>query len=782
MRSTFFRILGHGDGATAYNFCTRRPDTLPGTWTTGTTVPILLNAPSVVSNDLQLLDTIGTSGSVTVGLLWDGTQGGAAVAPLVAADATPVADTSGGFVRLSRYHGPAETTLDVHDSGSIATGYYFIGGECVQVTGSTSTTLTVTRGRRGTWGVPIPYSAAYGGTPVYDQLPSAEGQWCELGVVEGGTETVLWRGVVDEVSLDGTTVTLSCMSLMQILRDAEVATPTALSVPSWPGLSAVENGELVGFDAAGGGMLVDADLYGDPDDIAGVEWEYVKIFNAADEWVIVACTHVLSFSVLGRRIAQYTVDLTSDISSVLAGGIGSTALQFDSTAGRGRRRFVQDVLRGAVRGELAQTSSGNLLAILRAFVLAGDIAGASLPLNPASGSGAWTAQTVASSRNGLVSLANDWYGTLHFLPSYDGKLSKALEELYLAPFRMGLTERDGQILLVDWLPSIDQASMTTIDGTDSATKGYRWQSRATEAVPVVALRQAIKTRSTELVPITLPTVSGVPLTVQITEATEDEEVIVRVSPRGAGPRGFAGVDIMPVIGLARNWPEVIRRAEDVVGTYDRPLPVVEVTLQGTADSSALQTGELCFVSRPDLPLGDGTRGASTLRGMVTRLSRSLRSDSYTATIVVIDWYLSQLAVGVWGPCAVVASWAAGPTQASVEANEYTTTTAAGALPTTDAEAFADLLSALGTSVSVDLIDETGDYRDTGTLTSATAAGKMVVTGLTATPVAGDRFVLSDASTVAASVLSTTVTRGPVAYLADSSGDVRGGTQAGRVYS
>ena len=772
-RQVFFSILGHGTGNTPYRFVTSTPAGGGSEY-----VPCLLNVPGTISNRLKALDRVGSTSKITVALLFDGTVGSTEVAPLLRADVVPVTDSTGGYVRTSRYHGAGDGTIAVHDSGSISSGYYYINGECVEVTGTTATTLTVTRGRRGTWGQPIPYYAVSGGTPVYASIPRVEGQWCEFGTVSDG---VLWRGVIESVELrDGNVVSVTAQSLLGVLRDAEVATPQALRCPSFPALSVTSSG-FTGWDTPAGGLLqVDADLYGDPAVTSAAEWAYARISNAEDEWVIVPVSHDSTITVDGQRRALYTVDITSSPTSVKAGGIGSTALEFDVESQR--HEHIVRVLRGATRAEYArQVAGANMLAILTALLEANDIAGTSVGLKP-SPSGYITSST--STAGVGFTLPNDWRDAVHYLPSYDGKVIDALFDLYLQPLFVGLSESRGQVALIDWVPDIiETSSPTTINADDAGASGYVFRKRATDALPIVALRQEIIRRGERPVPISLPTASGVPLVVPITEDTETQEVAFVISDFGVSASGLSGLEYTPVIGLAQRFDKVVDRSRLAVDQYDRVLPSVSITLQGTTDAAALRVGELAFISRADMPKPDGTRGASTQRCMVLEISHDLRSDSRSVVVLLLDWYRDAIDAGVWAPCAVVQSWNAGSNTATMEANAYSTSTAAGTLPDSDAQAFADVLTALGASVAVDLIDDEGAHRDSGTLTAATSA-KLTVTGLSVTPVAGDRFVIADASTVAASVLSTAIVQGagPLAFLADSSGDVRGGTQDGRRYS
>jgi len=325
------------------------------------------------------------------------------------------------------------------------------------------------------------------------------------------------------------------------------------------------------------------------------------------------------------------------------------------------------------------------------------------------------------------------------------------------------------------------SSLTTLNGDDAADRGHVFEKRATDALPIVALRQAIIRRGQRSLPIPLPTASGVP--VAVSEDTDTSEYTIEVSEFGFRRGTLSNTKWIPVIGMAGFWSSVVRRANQVTSLYGRPLPSLTLQLMGTEDVESVQVGDLAFVARPDFPGPAGVRSSSPTAALCTERSEDVESGSVTMKLLLINWYRDQVDAGVWAPCAVIQSWSAGLNQATVEANAYTSSGVPDGIPATDGEAFKMVLDALGSSVAVKLITTTGAYRDAGTLTAATEAGKMVVTGLSVTPVAGDRFVIADASTVAASVLSTNVTAGgPLAFLADASGDVRGGTQAGRAYS
>jgi len=170
---------------------------------------------------------------------------------------------------------------------------------------------------------------------------------------------------------------------------------------------------------------------------------------------------------------------------------------------------------------------------------------------------------------------------------------------------------------------------------------------------------------------------------------------------------------------------------------------------------------------------------------ITERSVDTLTGETSIVIVLTDWYASQLARGVWGPCAEITAWNAGPGLATVAANTYSASTAGGDLPASDAEAWKTVFD-LGknATMNVTLIDNTGNIRDTCKLSAVVPASNiMALNSLSVTPAAGDRIILRDiAGGVSDGLLTTTITIAPVAYLADSNGDVNGGAVAGKVYS
>lgn len=778
LRIPYVKILGYGSGAYSYAFVTQEPSTLPSSgWDTSTTIPALLRPPNVFGIKLDALQRIGSASDVSFQLLFDGTAGSAEVGGLVQSDGLPLSDGSGGYVKTSQYETHTTTTINVHDSGSISNNdYVWIAGEVMRVTGTTSTTLTVTRAQRDTWARPLPYQSISSGTPVYADPPTVYGLAVEIGTIDGTTAAadVYWRGFVSSVSVNGTAVNVKARSLLGYLKDIEYTPPQGIGAPRLRGsivpADSVNAGQLVGTI---GGFGVDVDQYGDPDNHASVEWSYCRVFDDADRWVTVKCSHDRTE---GNQ-AVYGVDLVDADSDVVQCGEGDTVYYFDGDVDQDRYRYIQRVLQGATRVEYAQrVATASLESIGSALIAVNAIAGTSAMLPTAwldLGSAFLTADVI-NLWNGLVNLTD------HYPPSYQGKLLDYISDVYLDPVFVGISEDSGELRYVDWVPDIARGESVTVDANEHASAAYTFQLKASEATPVVALRQALKTRGTEEYVTSIPALLGGFVTFDRDIETQNQAIII--SELGVYANAWTDLEWVNVIGYSRgSWESILRRARAVVDLYDRSLPALSIQCRPTTDVESIRVGDLIRVSRSDLPTSAGVRGSDNPRGLVTERSVNLLTGQIDLRVLLIDWYASQLARGVWGPAAIVQSWKASTNIATIGTNDYSTSTATGDLPASDAEAFGAVLTTQAASVSVDLLDETGDYRDTGTLTAATGTA-LTVTNLTVTPQANDIFVLSDSSTVASSLLSKTITSGPVAWLADSSGDVRGGTVAGRVYS
>jgi hypothetical protein len=770
MAGAWLRILGLGDASGLYLFHTGA--TVPtGAPSHGTALPYLLTVPTAFGQRIKPLDILAGDAAVSVDLLFSPVGAATVPAEIVRGSSEP-AEVGGQAVRVSGYHSPTATTINVTDSSGFSPGdllWLPSTGEALTInTIPTGTTIDVTggRGSLGTRARPIPGGGLLA-PPVFGAYPGAIGAFAEVGF-DGQT---LFRGVVNAVAVDGQRVSITIESLTSTLRRTLWAPPGAIDPVAHgrltlnPATGRLLNTEIT---TSGGFIEVDADAFGDTGD---ARWTHALLQSGSSEaWAVVEVTYSATVTEFGRSIARYTTTIEDDGGGVLAIGDGQRIVEF--TDDIDRLRAIRDTLRGGctVSWTYVDATSPDLAGIVA------DIATRVEPVNTGLGlPSGWvdTSRIGDGTQIGSVpALAEntadpDTGDPAFVLPPQDPrrKIVDILADHLLRPAFIGCSaSRSGALAFVDW--SWDSVTATALTGDDTATNTYQWATDAQNATPLILLRRSADVRSPDFRAVTLDTGIGSDTrTVRSGTVTTQDYSLIAASTFG----GSINVEPLAIDVYVdqRGFAEREDRARAIVEDYARPLPTLGIVTRGTS----LSVGDRVTVSRSDLPKRDGTRGASTIAGIVLEQSSDPSTGTQALAILVFGWFGGDYASGAWAPAAEVTAWSA-PT-ATVQANAFAASSAptGSGYPTSDADAFGAVIAGAGGAVVVDICDADGNRRGTARCTAA-GTNTLTLTSTTTTPANGDLIVLaSPGEQLSSSVKDWMLAN--LALLGDTSGQISG---------
>ena len=206
--------------------------------------------------------------------------------------------------------------------------------------------------------------------------------------------------------------------------------------------------------------------------------------------------------------------------------------------------------------------------------------------------------------------------------------------------------------------------------------------------------------------------------------------------------------------------EIVARMESACDMYGLPRPELTISylggqpVAGGNGADAMQPGDYCTITHPDVASQGGSRGLTDARAICVERRAETRDGTITLRLRVLGHADQDLAT--WAPCGRVVSWS--KPNLTIEPNAFTDADAYEG-PTTDAEAFdLDLPSA------AIVLDARGAFR--GSVTINTRAGNVL--GLTVgslVPAAGDLIMFTAWAATSGEWLgfSPTANGGPPAY-------------------
>ena len=733
-----------------------------------TTGNVLVNAPGSASQSVRPLDPLGGSQQMQFTLLWeDNVAGGlprAAVRQLVAGTQEAVRSSDGGYVRLTGYVSRAATSIPVTESAPFSiNGFYTFDGETVRVDAKPdSTTLTVTRAQRNTH---ARVHAVIGLGPVfYDGFGSAIGAEVEYGQTVDGVDESIWFGFITGVTVNLTTVTLTCQDVLAHTRNRYQYPLAAVGTGRFRRKnragSSIDFGDLywrsgIEGDTVGrNGILVSVDTFSsEPFDPGLGGWTHARLYGENDEWVVCELTSVgtetIETTAGPRTFKTYQPDLTSAVpgelgypDKVVAVGKGDEIIVY--TEAVDLIDHLQRVLDGTFRAEYAQVYDDITLADIVGDVLlqySGDappIYGMALP-------SAWVDSDSIAALNLIVpgTLSNCMQpGKFLMPPMSEESAIEGVAREFLAPLFLSLTTgTNGKVRVVDWAAS--QVPGTTYGIANAVTTDWQMTTNERVSLPMVWFERGVTTHRVDRSTVTVArqtyigprgqTYSGPrdDTYVTVTEQVVKDYFVV-VSETTPFDTLTEAPKAIPVNALVDSMDVIVARAQAVVNRYSVGVPTISLSLDSTQD---YDVGDLLLVNRGDLPNNTGARAASLLLCIITEAQRNVGlsgAGSRNIRALVVSWNNGSEGWGVWCPCAGVTAWSS-PT-ATVAANLVGVAGPYG----TDAAAFAAMLAHAGGSLPVEILDSDLSLRGTGTLT-ARSGNTLTIT--TAVAIAADDVIV-----------------------------------------
>lgn len=672
-------------------------------------------------------------------LLWeDNVAGGlprAAVRALAAGTQDAVRSSDGGYVRLTGYVSAVATSIPVTDSSPFSiNGFYTFDGEMVRVDAKPdSTTLTVTRAQRNTY---ARVHAVIGLGPVfYDGFGSAIGAEVEYGQTVDGVDESIWFGFITGVTVNLTTVTLTCQDVLAHTRNRYQYPLAAVGTGRFRRKNRTDTridfGDLywrsdIDGDTVGrNGLLVSVDTFSsEPFDPGLGGWTHARLHGEDDEWVVCELTSVgtetIETTAGPRTFKTYRPDLTTaaagnlgDPDKVVAVGKGDEIVVY--TEAVDLVDHIVRVLKGTFRAEYAQVYDDVTLADIVGDVLlpySGDappIYGMALPA-------AWVDSDSIAALNLIVpgTLSNCMQpGKFLMPPMSEESAIEGVAREFLAPLFLSLTTgTNGKVRVIDWAASETPASSYGI--ANAVTTDWQMTTNERVSLPMVWFARGVTTHRVERTTVTLAReryslLSDLTAVASVQQAIKDYFVVVsETTPFDTLTEAPKAV---PVNALVDSMDVIVSRAQVVVNRYSVGVPSITLSLDSTQD---YDVGDLLLVNRGDLPNNAGARAASLLLCIVTEASRAVGlsgAGSRNVKALVVNWHNGSSGWGVWCPCAGVTAWSS--PNATVAANLVGVAGPYG----TDAAAFAAMLAHAGGSLPVEILDADLSLRGTGTLTA-----------------------------------------------------------------
>ena len=579
---------------------------IPATWSTAPLVydpaarPIVSSVPATLRQRLELFTPTGSDSGVEVSLVY-----GDGVIPLLDRTISPVVDATGAPVRVAVAAGMT-TTITTTTPAVVAPGDYItIGGEVVEVVVAVGTAITVIRGALGT--VPAPIMA---GLVLLAKPATVIGCRVVISRVDyGGTvESVIYRGRIQSLTVDGGNVRLSIGSVWSSLRSRAYVVPT-VDAPS-SSTVAVERGPSGPVLAtAGDDTPLDLDL--GPIGETGLSSGYIWL-TSGDLAILTEATYAAGGS--GRSV-------------IVANG--APVLQvYDGD----RMLAIEEV--DARIGEPVAVDSAAM-----ADVLAGPLAPSAIVSAILTGVGARRAGLDASEVGDLSPLDSALGVGLFSSP-----LLSAVGPLVVLPFREssklldvfgGIFEPVGVVILPD-----SQGRICVIDPVEA--------SLVPIAIKGSDLRSPLLGWSIDE--------SSALRAVEIAAPFEGVDYGIRVVSDVASQLYAGGVELDLEAGLWAPVADSLRiRWRSVVTWLQRGVPVMAAEVER---ETPLDVGDLVLVDVDTVPNGSGVRGVSSLLCSVLERGEDTRTGSQSVRLLALGHGL-DLRLGAWSPTADVVAYAAG---------------------------------------------------------------------------------------------------------------------------
>lgn len=781
----FMRIRGFGDSSTGnqYRLLTRAASTTPS----GTTdLAVLTSIPNLPRQRLDPLATWPSSGTVGMSMLYDGTEGQTELRQLIQGRGSTVLDSSGNVTRLRKFVSDSTNTFPVTDASGLSVGdYVYIGREVVKVTSVGSLSFDADRGELGSRATNHYVPSI--GPAIYTAPAGFSGAEVEIGRIESGSESIEFRGYVEDLSLTAARqLFVRVEPVAKRLKEAEWEMPQATYYPErgdfilrddtleidWVGADGWNPDGLVWFDKF---------EHGDTS-VMNCTANGITLINSDDEWVTLTPANSpvsLNFAPEGtiREYLAYELPTRIDryLLSRMTFGRGSARIEVNTASGTGSPsfdraafRFLAGVIRDIQRVEFAYRSASGLLGDVLSDVLTSDW-GAGLPSEFIASDFSFDVFRAVGERRVQNTSNFDPGSTTSFaltLTPQEGSIGDVIRD-WVRPLYLGIgLSLDGKISAVDWLLNARSAG-TTLAESNMASDDFEL-SLPSPRSRAVAFEFANVRRLTESLVGTTPD-GGEVIVGGETVSTRSDLIV----PADISDRQLRGIEAVEVGGLWFDSEDLlVSRAQAVVDEYSRALP--ELTLE-LLDSPAVSIGDLVVVDRSDLPDETGVVGGGKPRGLVIEIGEDGRSRTRRLRLLLLEWHFIGSSLGTIAPAAKLTS---SGTSVTIEPNEFT---GPDATPGTDVESWGPLIDA----GSVGFVEVDANGVSTGT--SGKVTGYTVGThtlDLSASVTSGNVLILDswDNQPSAVQTMAPTDNGGPPTFLHDSGGTLGSGDDEGPVYS
>ena len=490
--------------------------------------------------------------------------------------------------RLALVVQEADTTIEL-DTAGLPNGYIWVGGEVMQITGSSGTTYTVTRGIGLTSARPHYWSGSDPAPIVLSRQPTHVGARAIISEWNGSTQTAVYYGAVEGITSAGSTVTVSLTSTLGALRSRPAA-PQMVVRGNIPTARLSVNPAT--FRLIGLLWWVDVALY-----------DYARL-RFGDAWIVVAVTSVAgtNYRRADANILQWGSKGTpyprTFAPEGLAGGdLSPSDIEPLFSCPINEPSAIMEVIAKAAwppgqAGGLEDADIGDLSALDQAF-----------------GVGTLSPPYVASG-------VTDWWP----LPS-DGRGSVA------DSIAVGLCASLGCALTTDRLGRLQVIDWTRVLGEGIVINAEDLRSPATQVQTAPGLRS---------------------LTWKYEAGTGTDTVRVNSDYASQVTGGGSTVERSP--GWCVEFaPAAFSRLVTVLAIWQYPAPIVPLEV---AKSRGLSPGDVVSLNVPTIVGRDGLRGIVAMDGVVLAVTRTLQRlvDSVT---VALTGYTATPRLGLWSPSGVV---------------------------------------------------------------------------------------------------------------------------------
>lgn len=684
------RIAGVGDTSGLYAFTSRAlPYSVTGTEYDGT----LATVPEVLSQRVSLLDPVGTVAGIAVDLIYgDGTK------ELLDARILPVTTTGGDNVRLDEATNEGiAANLALTGAPDLTAGdFVWVMGEVWRFNSYSAPNGNFTFGQLDTDSTPIPYSGI--GAQLMTRWPTVVGQRVTLsrvgavGTVEGD-ESVIYRGIVTQVSSDAGRISLQIASALGAMRDRPYALPANNSPIEGIRVGAhrpTSGGPAI---AIGGGQTIAIPLDQAGYDPVDVDYAWLELEEAegggAKALVLASCSYAVDDDGRGR--------------AELRGGNVVRWMELDDVRVSDARTVSGILERGWTlkRASMADVIPATTAAGLIEELLTGKApttARGALPADYVDTDSLDVALSVYPVEEfGLGQLYGGATGIVMPYRKRATTMRKVLSEV-LQPLGISIApSATGKVKAIDWAPSARGA--TAIEDTDLRSPLTGWTLNDSTVIREVLLQAETAASVLEF------------------RIISDLASNVHAGGRSVNVEGgiWARVE--------RGFDFLKTRWRALLSNWQRGAPTFAFSV---ARGTAIDVGDVISIRQPSLVGWDGDRyndtAARPVLAIVMGMSPRLRGPTVEVEAVALSWGATR-SDGVWGAAAEVQSYAAG-----VATVDGTFTGSDDAVP-------------FATNMRVILCDEEGTRIDSGTPPLVTAIGPTALTvTFSVTPAAGNLII------------------------------------------